>query len=62
MSDCVFTLPGGLGPLHLPVAPFTLGTDEDPTLSGGPLSEWANGGVTAWWCGSRRKTPQHGRY
>ncbi|KAI4552294.1 hypothetical protein MJT46_016945 [Ovis ammon polii x Ovis aries] len=32
------------GPLHIPVAPFTPDTDKDPTLSGGPLSEWTNGG------------------
>ena len=43
MSDCVFPLPGGLGPLHLPVAPFPL-CQGAPSLSG-PMVGSQLGGV-----------------
>lgn len=63
VSDSVFLLCQEVwGPLHIPTAPFTPDTDKDPTLSGGALSEWTNGGghrLVVWFT---EQDPKHGRY
>lgn len=62
LTLCFYSARRSGGPLHIPVAPFTPDTDKDPTLSGGPLSEWTNGGghrLVVWFM---EQDPKHGRY